>query len=257
MENQHHWELVHRFLTIKRAEVIKGESHSHIRLTEELDRQFMNRPFYWHYRDAMNQPGEPMSITLVTQPTENTQNPTVIASMLDNTFRQLVEAAHMEAGFFKAFEHVSEQSSKSLNTPLYPWLMIQGVLTIDPPGASLNWCATAISLTTGAMRHDGENLLENLILKPQLPDFHFTVAPVIENDRAIEKILQQFEVQGNKLFTEEINQAKARYKQLSDTIETVENPVWKQELKEYASSLKPKIRLDNPIGGLLYLRAPN
>ena len=35
-----------------------------VQLTRELDEALMNRPFYWHYMDKMNQAGEPYSLHL-------------------------------------------------------------------------------------------------------------------------------------------------------------------------------------------------
>lgn len=37
-----------------------------VKLTEEMDRALMNRPFYWHYIKKMGHPGDPMTLTLIT-----------------------------------------------------------------------------------------------------------------------------------------------------------------------------------------------
>ena len=39
-----------------------------IQLTEEMDQALMNRPFYWHYIKKIGQQGEPMDLTLITNP---------------------------------------------------------------------------------------------------------------------------------------------------------------------------------------------
>lgn len=39
-----------------------------VQLTEEMDRALMNRPFYWHYVKNTGYAGEPMKLTLITNP---------------------------------------------------------------------------------------------------------------------------------------------------------------------------------------------
>ncbi|PPA71395.1 YqhG family protein [Jeotgalibacillus proteolyticus] len=244
-----HWDLVHDYLTYKGVEITKGASQSIVHLTEELDRKFMNRPFYWHYRDATNQTGEPMTITLVKDQTDPLPAHAVVATSLHPTFKQLIDAAHKETRWFKAYETAGLASSHY--APLYPWMVIQGVLAIDPPGGPSYWREAALSLTTGRIK-TGENLFDYHSLKGSLPDRHVTITPVIQYERAIQKTLSEIDALGKELFKNELSQMSGRKEKLNTLIQSLSEKADKREHDQLSGLYEEKIRLDYPVGGIIY-----
>ncbi|MEW9500404.1 YqhG family protein [Jeotgalibacillus marinus] len=253
MENAIQWELVHRYLELKGVHATKGASQSLLHLTEELDRKFMNRPFYWHYRDATNQVGEPMTVTLIKQNMEPMPGNAIIASTLNPIYRQLVEAAHAEASWYKAYE--APQNFSQNHAPLYPWILIQGVLTMDPPGAASYWKEAAISLTTGRVQ-TGDDLFESRTLQSNLPDYHFTVAPIIQFERAIETLLLELEQSGEKQYEEDLLRVRNQYETKISLNETMKNTEGLRDLQTHTEMYKVKLRFDQPLGGIVYLQHP-
>ncbi|MDG5470787.1 YqhG family protein [Jeotgalibacillus sp. ET6] len=251
MSNALHWELVHEFLDYKGVQVTKGPSQSMVHLNEELDRKFMNRPFYWHYRDATNQAGEPMTISILKNDGSPTPPNSIIATPLNPIFKQLVEAAHLETRMFKGYE--TAESASSHYAPLYPWIIIQGLFTMDPPGAPSYWREAAVSLTTGSIK-TGENLFDYKSLKGTLPDGHVTMSPIVQFERAIQKCLTELDSTGKTLFTNEIAEAKGLKDKMIPFLNQLKE---KKDLREYehlSALYEPKIRFDYPIGGLVYAR---
>ncbi|MDI3411448.1 YqhG family protein [Bacillus sonorensis] len=56
-----------RFFTANRCDIIdKSASHITVQLTAEVDKQIMNRPFYWHWLEKTGGQPNPMKITLIT-----------------------------------------------------------------------------------------------------------------------------------------------------------------------------------------------
>jgi len=204
-----HWELVHHYLHGKGLQITNGPAQALVHLNEEVDRKFMNRPFYWHYRDATNQKGEPMTISVIKEEVEPLPPNAIKASPLNPIFNQLIQAAHEETRWFKAYETVKSPSTNY--APLYPWITIQGQLSIDPPGSATHWIEAAISLTTGAVR-TGNQLFLYAELKPELPNQHVTMASVIQYERAIQTLLVKLEQVGKQLFQEDLNHAHNRFK---------------------------------------------
>ncbi|KIL45973.1 YqhG family protein [Jeotgalibacillus campisalis] len=252
MSNALHWELVHEFLNYKGVEVTKGPSQSLVHLNEELDRKFMNRPFYWHYRDATNQAGEPMTISILKNEGDSPPPNAIVATSLNPIFKQLVEAAHSETRMFKGYETV--ESTSSNYAPLYPWIVLQGLFTMDPPGAPSHWKEVAVSLTTGSIK-TGENLFNYKALKGTLPDGHVTMSPIVQFERAIHKSIAELDKVGKTLFANEITKANALKEKMVPLLNLLKE---KKDLREYehlTALYEPKIRYDYPIGGLVYAKS--
>src|SRR5690625_5833110 len=56
---------LHRFFELHECEVQESnDGLLSVQLTRELDEALMNRPFYWHYMDKLNQQGEPSTLQL-------------------------------------------------------------------------------------------------------------------------------------------------------------------------------------------------
>lgn len=87
-----------------------------VQLTEQMDRTLMNRPFYWHYIKAIGQKGDPMQLTLITNPQKKDEQGEWIhfgSPRLQQIMNDLKEKQHN----VKLFEKVDT----SEHTPMYPW----------------------------------------------------------------------------------------------------------------------------------------
>ncbi|WP_337020615.1 YqhG family protein, partial [Oceanobacillus massiliensis] len=55
------------YFTAKNCSIIENKDGIlQIQLNEHMDRELMNRPFYWHYIKKMGREGDPMQLTLIT-----------------------------------------------------------------------------------------------------------------------------------------------------------------------------------------------
>lgn len=249
MEQAYQWDLVHHFLNYKGVEITQGPSQSLVHLNEELDRKFMNRPFYWHYRDATNQPGEPMTISIVKDQINPLPANAVMATPLNPIFNQLVDAAHVETRWYKAYETV--QAPTTNYAPLYPWIIIQGIITMDPPGSASYWKEAAISLTTGSIM-TGDQLYDYEKLQPSLPHQHVTMTPVIQFERAIQKLLVELDQKGRELFKDDILKGEKLKDRMQPFLQQLKEREDQREFNYLSQLYEPKLKLNHPVGGIIY-----
>lgn len=50
-----------------------NDDYMTVQLTPEMDKELMNRPFYWHYIERTGGVPQPMQLTLITRPSERTE----------------------------------------------------------------------------------------------------------------------------------------------------------------------------------------
>lgn len=63
----HHFLL--RYFHANHCEILENKpGYLVIQLTVELDKELMNRPFYWHYLEKTGGVANPMELTLITNP---------------------------------------------------------------------------------------------------------------------------------------------------------------------------------------------
>ncbi|MBM7577571.1 YqhG family protein [Jeotgalibacillus terrae] len=137
------YKLVIEYLKCNGAVVTESANKAVVQLTEQLDRKFMNRPFYWHYRDALNQSGDPMHLIVQETPGQLKANDLLSIHYDHHIFQSILVSAQQENQFYTAFE-------KS-ETPcmLYPWITIQLTASFTPPGLADIRINSRISLITG------------------------------------------------------------------------------------------------------------
>src|SRR5699024_6530482 len=90
-----------------------------VQLTEAMDKVLMNRPFYWHYIKKIGYEGDPMQLTLITNPDKQDEKGEWIhygSPRLQQIFNHL-RTNEKHAKLF-------QQLNVSGKTALYPWLVV-------------------------------------------------------------------------------------------------------------------------------------
>ena len=94
-----------------------------IQLTPEIDKELMNRPFYWHYAEKTGQKGVPMSLTLITD--QDKVSPDVKGELVhfgSPRLQQIFQSAKKHANYVRLYEQKPGPLTKQL--PLHPWLAV-------------------------------------------------------------------------------------------------------------------------------------
>ncbi|MDZ5712148.1 YqhG family protein [Jeotgalibacillus haloalkalitolerans] len=218
--------LVIEYLKLNGAAVTESTGKAVVQLTEQLDRKFMNRPFYWHYRDALQQSGDPLQVMIVHSKSAD-EHKNIIQLHPDHPiFQSIFDSAQNENRFYIAYEQ-----SRTL-TELFPWVIIHMTAEVVPPGSASIRFEGRISLTTGRILVQAQEEIE---------------AQTLTGDRPNDSVLHQ-----NKMpFETSLNILN---RQLEKQIELQ----FEENLKEISQNQPsaPSICAHHISAGLIYLSSP-
>jgi hypothetical protein len=227
-----------------------------IRLTEEMDRALMNRPFYWHYVKKMGQQGEPMQLTLNTNPAKNNLKAEWI-HFGSPRLQQIINHLRTNEKYTKLFQSVNT----TVNTPLYPWLVVNLKISYQGQHKRDELFSIGLHLVNGMMKVEMMEILNTLSLRPAIPDYCYTISPLIKLksgykrietviDQYIENQTHEWAQESFKLLDEEL----ALLEHFYDTTIDEEQQQMEKEKKEIQDRYHPMVSYEVINGGLFYLR---
>ena len=67
MQQQEIHDFLLKYFEANNCELVQSQTgYMTVQLTEEMDKELMNRPFYWHYLEKTGGVPNPMQLTLIT-----------------------------------------------------------------------------------------------------------------------------------------------------------------------------------------------
>lgn len=225
-----------------------------IQLTEEMDQALMNRPFYWHYIKKMGQKGDPLSLTLITNPNKQDVKGDWI-HFGSPRLQQIINHLKEKERFTKLFQKVITNK----NTPLYPWLIINLKLSYKGKHKKDEVISIGLQLVNGNMRLQMMDYLKNIPLQMKISDYCYTISPLIKLQsgyKRIESVLatyienqtHEWAEESLKLLDEEISSLKHFYEGRTEELEQME-----KEIEEVKERYYPTISHHVINGGIFYL----
>src|SRR5690625_2757442 len=108
-----------QFFTANHCQINKKEKGvMSVKLTIDMDKALMNRPFYWQYVEATGSVGEPKTLTFVTD--YDKENDGECVHFGSPRFEQIYEYLKKTS----KFTHLYEKITTNENTMLHPWLVV-------------------------------------------------------------------------------------------------------------------------------------
>ncbi|KAB7708783.1 hypothetical protein F9802_01130 [Bacillus aerolatus] len=228
-----------------------------VKLTPELDKELMNRPFYWHYAEKTGMKGEPLSLTLITDQDKapeglKGENVHFGAPRL----QQIFQSAKRHASFIRLYE----QKGFGRQQPLHPWLLVNMKVSYEADRKKDIFYSYGLNLINGSIQEDFMSALSRKSLLSKIPDFSFTITPLIKPQSGVKR-LQRFltaqiekenhdwAVKANKRWAEDLNLLDCFYEEEEEKPEAYF--IEKAALEKQYS---PKIYADIINGGLIYLQ---
>lgn len=112
-----------------------------MQLTAEVDKQIMNRPFYWHWLEKTGGQPNPMKITLIT-------NEEAAPEDIEGEFIhfgsprlfQIFQAVKKNGKFIRLYEKVRFMGG---HTPLEPWLGLNVTISFQSDMKKTSFCLSA------------------------------------------------------------------------------------------------------------------
>ncbi|WP_409301644.1 YqhG family protein [Peribacillus sp. SCS-155] len=178
-----HQQEIHDFLvkyfSSNNCELIENRpGYLTIQLTIEMDKELMNRPFYWHYLETTGGTPNPMKLTLITDPAlapEDVKGDVVHFG--SPRLHQIFESTTRLGGFIRLYEDTRYYPPAKYS--LFPWLCINVKVSYQCDRKKDVFNSVGLNLITGDIRDDFHNKVLSLPVTPKIPDFSFTLSPLI------------------------------------------------------------------------------
>lgn len=258
MQQQQIHKFLERYFSANNCEIIeKSDAHLVVQLTIELDKMLMNRPFYWHYLEKTGGKPEPAKMTFITDPKQRENMTGELIHFGSPRLHQIFQTTKELGGFIRLYENKEVQQIRS--TPLHPWICLNVKITFQCDRTKDVILSLGLNLIHGQIIANFFDLLKTKHLTPKIPDFCFTLSPLIKPQSGLlrlEKVIRQFIEQQDMDWAQE---AKKRWEEdlalLNRFYEGIEEKPESYEIEKEAlqSQYEPKVIVQIINGGIFYL----
>lgn len=224
-----------------------------VQLTEDMDKTLMNRPFYWHYIKSIGQAGEPMKLSLITNPHKRDEQGEWI-HFGSPRLQQIINHLRTNEKYIKLFQTVHT----TVNTALFPWLLTNIKISYKGKQKKDELFSIGLNLVNGLMKVDMMHLLEELPLNKMISDYCYPISPIIKLKSGyyrIEKVIDNYIQDQDHVWADEALQTIDEEIEMVEHFYTNEND-HEQKLKEVEAIQErytPIITYEVINGGIVYL----
>lgn len=259
MKQQEIHKFLERYFQANGCEPIEnGTGFMTVQLTSQLDKELMNRPFYWHYLEKTGGIPNPAKLTLITDKQaapENLKGEQIHFG--SPRLHQIFQSTKKLAGYIRLYE--KNPSSNKRSIPLRPWLGLNVKISYQCDRKRDVLRSLGLQLINGQMVGDFHNILLDLDLTPKIPDYSFTLSPLIMPKSGILRIENflrseieaenhQWATDARKRWQKDLELLEHFYEDCEEKGESYQNE--KTALKE---QYEPRITISIINGGLFYL----
>lgn len=172
-------DLLFKYFKANGGEIIENTpSYLTVQLSIELDKALMNRPFYWHYLEKTGGVPNPATLTLITDPNNVPDNiKGEIMHFGSPRLHQIFESTKKLSSFIRLYEN--RIGHFHAQTPLHPWLSANIKVSFVSDRKKDVLFSLGLHLLTGKIIDNFHQKMMNYSLTPKIPDFSFTLSPII------------------------------------------------------------------------------
>lgn len=258
MQQQEIHQFLEKYFQANECEILQnGPGFMTVQLTVQLDKELMNRPFYWNYLEKTGGIPNPMKLTLIT---DSQKAPDKIKGEAiyfgSPRLHQIFASTKNLARYIRLYEH---HAGAKQQTPLYPWLCLNLKVSYQCDRKRDYFKSIGLHLINGKIVENFHSCLLQIPLTPKIPDYSFTISPLIKPKSGMVRIENYLKAMINNERHEWAEEARKRwdldlallnhfYENDEDKNESYE--IEKTALKE---QYEPKIIISFINGGLFYL----
>ncbi|HLU22198.1 MAG TPA: YqhG family protein [Bacillaceae bacterium] len=236
-----------------------NDGYMTVQLTIDMDKELMNRPFYWTYLEKTGGVPNPMKITFIT----NAENaPADVKGEAIHfgapRLHQLFATTKKLSSHIRLYEE-PKRMVVNQQIPLHPWLLLNLKVSYRCDRKRDVFQSYGLNLINGTLIEDFFQATEDLSLTPKIPDYCFTVSPIIKPASGIKRIENYVigNIQGKEhkwaeeavaRWNEDLTLLDHFYEDHDEKPETYE--IEKQALQE---QYEPKVNIEIINGGIYYL----
>lgn len=229
-----------------------------VQLTIEMDKELMNRPFYWHYLEKTGGVANPMKLTLITNKQAAPENiKGEVIHFGSPRLHQIFASTKNLARYIRLYEN---HPNGAQQTPLMPWLCMNIKISYQCDRKRDIFKSIGLQLINGRMVEDFHDQLLKIPLTPKIPDYSFTLSPLVKPKSGfirIEKYVYSIIEQEDHSWAEAALKRWEKDQQLLDHFyeDAEEEALESYETEKLAlkEQYEPKINISYINGGLFYL----
>ncbi len=182
---------IHKFLSeffqANHCEITdEGPGHLVVQLTIEMDKELMNRPFYWHYLEKTGGTPNPMSLTLIT-------DQDAVPEGMKGDFihfgsprlHQIFAVSRKLSRHIRLFEKISISNGQA---PLFPWLCLNVNISYECDRKKDQFHSLGLNLINGTIMEGFFDTVQAVSLTPKISDYTFTLSPIIRYQSGIVRL---------------------------------------------------------------------
>ncbi|WP_409251334.1 YqhG family protein [Bacillus sp. SCS-153A] len=252
-------QFLERYFNANECQIVENHpGYMNVQLTIDMDKELMNRPFYWHYLEKTGGVPNPMRLCLITNQEKAPEN--VKGEVLhfgSPRLHQIFRSARKLASYTRLYENKTVMPGKQ--TPLQPWLGLNIKVSYQCDLKKDLLKSIGLNLINGTMKENFHQELMKKNLTPKIPDFSFTLTPIIKPKSGIARIRHQIQGELQSQPTDWAEAARARWQEDLDLLDQFyegqdEKPEsYHVEKQALAEQYEPKILVEIINGGLFYL----
>jgi len=256
-QNEIHQFLEQFFLANNCEILINDPNYLQVQLTIEIDKLLMNRPFYWHYLEKTGGIPNPAIITLITNPKEAPED--VKGELIhfgSPRLHQIFQATKELSSYVRMYE----KNLQLTKTALYPWLVLNIRVSYQCDLKKDVLYSIGLQLINGYMKENFHDEIAKVPLTPKIPDYSFTLSPIIMPKSGINRIYHYLESKIKEEDTTWAEQAMQRWQKDLDLLhhffedaEEEEQQLFELEKLALQKQYEPSIEMEITNGGIFYL----
>jgi len=155
-----------------------NDAYITVQLTIDLDKELMNRPFYWHYLEKTGGQPNPATISFIFDPSET---PDHIKGELIHfgspRLHQIFNSTKKLASYIRLYEN--HPTISPIQKPLHPWLAANFKVSFVSDRKKDLLLSLGLHLLSGNIIENFHYKIGERLLTPKIPDFSFTLSPII------------------------------------------------------------------------------
>lgn len=165
-----------------------GDGFLTVQLTIDMDKELMNRPFYWVYLEKTNGVPNPMKVTYIT---DQERAPEDLKGEVIHfgapRLHQLFRTAKKLAGFMRVYEK-PPTNDNTRQIPLHPWLGLNIKVSYQSDRKKDIIKSIGLNLLNGVLLESFQEKLDHLTFHSKISDYCFTISPIIKPESGMSRI---------------------------------------------------------------------
>ncbi len=259
MQQQEIHEFLVQFFTTNHCEIInQGPAHLTVQLTIDMDKELMNRPFYWHYLEKIGGVPNPMSLTLILD--KEAAPPDLKGEFIhfgSPRLHQIFSSAQKLSKHIRLFEEITVTSGQM---PLFPWLVVNVNVSYECDRKKDLFYSIGLNLINGVFTENFMDSVDKLSLTPKISDYTFTLTPIIRYQSGLNRLKAYIQNKINHDDHQWADDACVRWnkdlnllKHFYEDKKEEESNTYELEKEALRLQYEPRIRVNIINGGLFYL----